>query len=97
MGVPSHSFREVPPPCPVDDTPFTACTPTSVARQHAHHHQQVVVVGLAEPQQVIVLRPDEQPPTVQPPTVQPISEKPQPPPFTTANYKRKTHSRRGGA
>ena len=41
-----------PPPCPVDDTPFTSCTPESVAHKLAHQH--VVILGVAEPQRVII-------------------------------------------
>ena len=29
------TWKMDPGPCPVDDTPHTACTPESVARQHA--------------------------------------------------------------
>jgi hypothetical protein len=30
-----HAGKRDPGPCPVDDTPHTACTPESVATQHA--------------------------------------------------------------
>jgi len=35
-------WRHDPGPCPVDDTPHTACTPESVAAQAAHTAQQIV-------------------------------------------------------
>jgi hypothetical protein len=63
----SHGWRDVPPPCPVDDTPFTACTPESVARQRlagpvaADTAPCVTVVRVNPPQVLTQCRPTSPP------------------------------------
>ncbi|RPJ53251.1 MAG: hypothetical protein EHM24_33140 [Acidobacteria bacterium] len=73
-----------PGPCPVDDTPHTACTPESVARlrvplastpAHARAAQLVAERAAA---------------------VVPSPEPPPPVPFTTQTYRRATHGRKRG-
>lgn len=78
----AEPFKCDPGPCPVDDTPHTACTPESVA------HQQVRTIGLGtEPQQINVLRAGQKPQAPAAP------EPPAPVTFTTKTYNRKKHRR----
>ena len=60
---------EPPPPCPVDDTPFTACTPESVALARAQ--TQAAAQGQTLPTGTILAIPVARPSTLPAPVAQP--------------------------
>jgi hypothetical protein len=76
-------YLETPPPCPVDDTPFTACTPESVAQRLA---QQLAAQGQTLPPGTLVAVPVERPLGL--PVPSPAAPAPQPT-FTTKTYRGK--------
>lgn len=72
------SFKPDPGPCPVDDTPHTACTPESVAAS-----MQLTISGSARVSfSVPIAAPRDVPP------------KPAPVEFTTKTYRRAVHNPR---
>lgn len=71
---------EVPPPCPVDDTPFTACTPESVALQKARELALAQGRSIPPGTQMALLVRSPLPPAAAP--------APQPVTFSTKTYRR---------
>jgi hypothetical protein len=79
-------YLETPPPCPVDDTPYTACTPESVARRLA---QQLAAQGQTLPAGTLVVVPVERPPSLPPATPGPVPQPMVVETFTTKTYRGK--------
>ena len=85
-------WRIDPGPCPVDDTPHTACTPESVA---ALKSRQAVTVHVKRPRVLeAIARAAALRAGLEPPASQPARLEPAPLEFNTKTYRRAVHGRK---